>query len=122
MKKMEIYEPAMCCSTGLCGVSVNPELLRVATTLNNLVRHGVIVNRYNLNSAPQNFVSNPVVNAEISKNGTDTLPLILVDGEIVITNRYPTDEEFASLLDVPFEYTQAPKGGCCCGGNKGGCC
>ena len=29
MKTMKIFEPAMCCPTGLCGVSVDPELLRV---------------------------------------------------------------------------------------------
>lgn len=34
MNKMIIFDPAMCCSTGVCGPSVNPELLRVATVLN----------------------------------------------------------------------------------------
>ena len=36
MRKMIIFDPAMCCSTGVCGPSVNPELLRVATVINNL--------------------------------------------------------------------------------------
>lgn len=36
MKKMSIYEPALCCETGLCGVNVDPELLRITTVLNNL--------------------------------------------------------------------------------------
>ncbi len=36
MKKMIIFDPAMCCSTGVCGPSVDPELLRVATTINRL--------------------------------------------------------------------------------------
>ena len=30
MKKMTIYEPAMCCSTGLCGVGVDTKLLRIS--------------------------------------------------------------------------------------------
>lgn len=124
MKTMEIFEPAMCCSTGLCGVSIDPELLRVATNLNNLKDHNIIVNRYNLSSAPAAFVSNPAVNKELHEHGGDNLPLILVDGEIVIKKRYPTNEEFCSLLDIPCEYLTAVSGGCCCGNNgkKNGCC
>lgn len=28
MKKIEIFDPAMCCPTGLCGTNINPELMR----------------------------------------------------------------------------------------------
>ena len=52
MKKMSIYEPALCCETGLCGVNVDPELLRITTVLNNLKNKGIIIERYNLNSTP----------------------------------------------------------------------
>ena len=119
MKTMEIFEPAMCCSTGLCGVSIDPELLRVATNLNNLKAHNVIVNRYNLSSAPAAFVSNSAVNKELHEHGGDNLPLILVDGEIVIKKRYPTNEEFCALLEIPCEYLSSDSG--CCGSNKKGC-
>ncbi len=101
MKKMSIYEPAMCCSTGLCGVGVDPELLRVSTVLNTLQKNGVAVQRYNLTNAPQEFVSNQAVNDFVNINGVDELPVIVVDGEIVMSGRYPTNEEFVSLLDVP---------------------
>ena len=63
MKKMAIYEPAMCCPTGLCGVGTDPELLRVSTVLNNLKKQGVVVERYNLNSAPGEFIKNEAVKA-----------------------------------------------------------
>jgi hypothetical protein len=46
MKNMKIFEPAMCCPTGLCGVGVDPELLRISTVLDTLKRHGVIVDRH----------------------------------------------------------------------------
>ncbi len=46
MKKMIIFDPAMCCSTGVCGPGVDPELLRVSTVINNLSNRGVIVERY----------------------------------------------------------------------------
>lgn len=131
MKKMSIYEPAMCCSTGLCGVGVDPELLRVSTVLNTLKKKGVEVGRYNLTSAPQEFISNKAINEFININGVDELPAIVIDGEIVITGRYPTNEEFESLLGIstesPVDKLKAAKvtvkkpggGGCCPGGT---CC
>ncbi|MHB8130427.1 MAG: arsenic metallochaperone ArsD family protein, partial [Mobilitalea sp.] len=61
MKKMQIFEPAMCCSTGLCGVGVDPELLRISTVLNSMEKNGVTVERFNLSSAPQEFIMNKVV-------------------------------------------------------------
>ena len=45
MKKMSIYEPALCCETGLCGVNVDSELLRITTVLNNLKNKGIIIER-----------------------------------------------------------------------------
>ncbi len=130
MKKMQIFEPAMCCSTGLCGVSVNPELLRVSTVLSTLQKNGITVDRFNLNSAPQQFVTNHAVNTLIqSENGVQKLPVVLIDGKIVITGRYPTNKEFMDLLDLsagmletlPIKVKVTPKksGGCNC---KGGCC
>ncbi|KAB1439718.1 arsenite efflux transporter metallochaperone ArsD [Candidatus Galacturonibacter soehngenii] len=101
MKKMFIYEPAMCCSTGLCGVGVDPELIRISTILNTLKKKGVEVERFNLSSSPQEFINNKDVNEFINVKGVDELPLIVVDGEIVITGRYPTNDEFTDLLDLP---------------------
>ncbi|GLC83308.1 arsenite efflux transporter metallochaperone ArsD [Lacrimispora brassicae] len=124
MKKMQIFEPAMCCDTGLCGVSVDPELLRISTVLNALKKNGVAVDRFNLSSAPMAFVNNQVINAFINRKGVDELPAVMVDEEIVITGRYPTNEELVSLLEVPESYLteskSAQQGGCCCSG--GNCC
>lgn len=130
MKKMSIYEPAMCCPTGLCGVGVNPELLRVSTVLNTLKRNGIAVQRFNLTSAPQEFVSNKAINEFINVNGVDELPAVVVEGEIVITGRYPTNQEFAKLLNIPaIMVNKKPKiarpasnksGNCGCSGGK--CC
>lgn len=130
MKKMFIFEPAMCCPTGLCGVGVNPELLRISTVLNSLKKNGVEVERFNLTNSPQEFISNKEVNKFINEKGIDELPLTVFDGEIVITGRYPTNEEFIKFLDIPESYLgEQPKihravhkksGGCGCSG--GNCC
>ncbi len=131
MKKMKIFEPAMCCSTGLCGVGVDPELLRISTVLDTLKKQGVNVERFNLSSAPGEFITNQVVNAYINAKGPEGLPAIMVDSELVITGRYPTNEEFTKLLGLPdnllkkqtesarVKVTKKTSGGCNC---EGGCC
>jgi len=100
MKKMIIYEPAMCCPTGLCGVGVDPELLRVSTIISTLKKSGVEVIRFNLSTSPQEFINNKEVNESINKSGIESLPIIVLDGEIIITGRYPSKQEFAKLLNV----------------------
>jgi len=130
MKVMQIFEPAMCCSTGLCGVGVDQELLRISTVLNTLNKNGVKVERFNLSSAPQEFVTNKVVNTLIMEKGVDELPVTLVDGEIVITGRYPQNEEFVKLFEIPISFLgEQPKAtkdtsvevqGCGC--SEGSCC
>lgn len=104
MKKMVIFDPAMCCSTGVCGPSVDKNLLRVSTVLNRLKKKGVNVERHNLSSNPQAFIDNKIVNKFLVDEGTDVLPITLVDGEVVKMKEYPTNEEFVSLLEIPKEY------------------
>ena len=115
MKKMCIYEPALCCETGLCGVNVDPELLRISTALNTLKNEGVVIERYNLNNAPMEFVKSSIVNQYVNEKGVDGLPVVTVDGEIVLAGRYPANDEILTLLDLPAELL-LPKGAasCCC--------
>lgn len=123
MKNIEIFEPAMCCSTGLCGVSVDPELLRISTALNTLKEKGIEVKRYNLTSAPMQFVTNHAVSEFVKLYGVDRLPVTVVDGELAVSGRYPTNEEFAEWLALPQEVFGKQES--CCGGScscKGGCC
>ena len=53
MKKIEIFDPAMCCPTGLCGTNINPELMRIAVVIETLKRQGITVIRHNLRDEPQ---------------------------------------------------------------------
>ncbi|HEY9059265.1 MAG TPA: arsenite efflux transporter metallochaperone ArsD [Pseudobacteroides sp.] len=121
MKKIEIFDPAMCCSTGVCGPSIDPELMRIATTINTLKEKGIIIKRHGLSSEPQDFISNKVISDILQKEGADVLPVTIVDGEIAKTKDYPTNEELTKWLEVEIN-TEKPKksGGCCCGPK--GCC
>ena len=132
MKKMQIFEPAMCCSTGLCGVGVDQELLRISTVINTMEKNGVKVERFNLSSSPQEFVTNKVINTFINEKGVDGLPVTVLDGEIVISGRYPQNEEFVKLLEIPMSFlgeqpkevkaTTKDSGGCGCDCSGGNCC
>ena len=61
MKQMEIFEQAMCCPTGLCGPSIDPELLRLSAVLETLKGKGIVVGRYNLSNDPMKFVQTKAV-------------------------------------------------------------
>jgi hypothetical protein len=128
MNKMMIYEPAMCCSTGLCGVGVDPELLRISTVLNSLQKAGIVIERFNLTNDPMAFVTNTEVNHLLTEKGVEVLPVTVFNGKVVKTGCYPTTKEILKLLDLPetalpddnstvktHKFIQKPRGGCGCG-------
>jgi hypothetical protein len=103
MNKVEIFEPAMCCSTGVCGPGVDQELLRVATFLNELESEGKKVVRYNLSSEPMAFVENKEINDIIANEGTEALPITVVNGEIRQKGSYPSNANFAEWVGMSRE-------------------
>lgn len=94
MKKIEIYEQAMCCSTGLCGPSFDPELLSLSFVINNLKNAGLVAERFNLTSDPHRFVENEEVKALLTSGGMDVLPATFVDGKLICKGHYPTNAQF----------------------------
>jgi hypothetical protein len=100
MSKLSIFEPAMCCETGLCGVSVDPELLRISTVFHTLKTSGIEVVRYNLTSNPVEFVRNKDINLALNQDGVAGLPITVVDGVIVKKGSYPTNEELVAWLGL----------------------
>ncbi len=97
MTKLSVFDPPMCCSTGVCGPSVDPILPRFAADLDWLKRQGVEVERYNLAQQPVAFASNPAVRRGLREFGNGCLPLLLVDGQVAVHGRYPDREELARL-------------------------
>lgn len=100
MKKLMIYEPAMCCSTGVCGPSVDPELLRVTVIINKLKANGGQVERYNLTDNPMVFVTELKVNDLLNTKGIDVLPITMLNNEVVKTGGYLSDEEMLNYLEI----------------------
>ena len=99
MSKVQVFDPPMCCSTGVCGPAVDPALVRFAADLEWLKQHGVEVERFNLSQDPAAFVGNPVVSQAI-RGRDDALPLLLLDGAIIAQGSYPGREVLAELVGV----------------------
>ena len=122
MKKLEVFDPAMCCSTGVCGVDVDPVLAQFAADLKWVEERGVSVQRHNLGQEPQAFAANPAIVREMEA-GMDRLPIMVVDGNIVATGMYPSRQQLAQKLGIALdeESTQAAQVQPCCS-PKSGCC
>ena len=101
--KIEIYDPPMCCSTGVCGPSVDPALVQFAADLEWLQGQGVEVLRYNLSQQPAAFVGEPIVKAALSAVGNDCLPITLVEGKVACMGRYLTRDLLARAVGVEAE-------------------
>jgi hypothetical protein len=100
MKRVEVFDPPMCCSTGVCGPTVDPALVRFAADLHWLANQRVAVERYNLAQQPQAFAANADVRAALTEDGNACLPLIVVDGIIASKGTYPARNELARLAGV----------------------
>ena len=121
-KTVRVFDPAMCCSTGVCGPSVDPVLAAFAADLDWLSSMGVSVRRFNLAQEPAEFAANATVKQALEDKGDGALPVIEISGEVKSTGVYPSRAQLAAWLGVNAE--SAPKSTGCCGGKgkSGGCC
>jgi hypothetical protein len=85
----------MCCSSWVCGPSVDPALAAFAADVELLTAQGVTVARHNLSQDPQPFVSNTRVLDRMQREGNSCLPIVLVNGEELGHGAYPRREELA---------------------------
>jgi hypothetical protein len=120
MKTIQVFDPALCCSTGVCGAEVSEQLVRFAADADWAKRNGARIERFNLAQQPLAFASTPAVRGFLERSGAEALPLILVDGEVALAGRYPNRGEIARWVGIeqrPIEIK--PAGSCCRGGQCG---
>jgi len=98
--KIEIYDPAMCCSSGLCGPSIDPVLVKMNDAVLALKKQGVEIIRFNLAQQPKEFMANKKIADLLHKNGKKALPVTLVNGEVFKTGGYPSCEDICKALGV----------------------
>lgn len=124
MSKVEIYDKAMCCATGVCGPEVDPVLPKFAADLDWLTSQGHSVVRFNLSQDPAEYANHGIVKQMLADEGVECLPLVFVDGRIVSRSDYPSRDNLAmwtgTSLKPKSTLPLADGGGCCSG--ETGCC
>ena len=103
MHKLEVFDPPMCCSTGICGPTVDPKLVRFAADLEWLKSKGVQVERCNLAQEPGAFAHNLLLKRALNSHGMKCLPLLVLDGRVIASGEYPSREDLAGHTGVAFE-------------------
>lgn len=114
MSKLEVFEPAMCCATGVCGVDVDPTLVQFSADLQWLAEHGVEVVRHSLGHDAAAFAANPEVVREMQA-GMDRLPIAAVDGKVISIGVYPSRVQLIQKLGLKNSTADKPhiKAGAC---------
>ena len=124
MRKLQVFDPALCCSTGVCGTEVDQSLVDFSADVDWLKHAGGQIERFNLAQQPMAFADSAVVKGFLERSGAEGLPLILLDGEIAMAGRYPTRKELARFAGLSegsgaIEVTEVKSEGCCSGSK---CC
>lgn len=119
MKSIQVFDPALCCSTGVCGVDVDQALVTFSADVDWAKQQGAPIERFNLAQQPMAFAGNATVRGFLERSGQEALPLILVDGEVALAGRYPQRAELARWAGLLMVTATAPQGGCCSGSD---CC
>lgn len=119
--KLTILDPALCCSTGVCGPDVDDALLATAANVKWLKEMSVNVERFNIANDADAFQNYAEAVQKLKMDGLNSLPYILKDEKIVISGRYPSREEWLQILKAPVLEEVAPKSNSSCCGPTG-CC
>lgn len=100
MKKIQVFDPALCCSSGVCGTDVDQKLVDFSANVDWAKQQGASIERFNLAQQPMAFADNAVVKGLLQKSGEAALPVLLVDGQVMLTGSYPTRELLAQWLGI----------------------
>ena len=118
MTTIQVFDPALCCSTGVCGVDVDQQLVDFSANVDWAKQNGAQIERFNLAQQPLVFAENPIVKGFLERSGAEALPLILVDGEIALAGRYPNRDELVRWTGIAQVTEKSAT--VCCGSSR--CC
>ena len=113
MATIQVFDPALCCSSGVCGVETDQALVTFAADVDWAKQNGALIERFNLAQQPLAFADNATVKSFLERSGQEALPLILVDGDIALAGRYPNRAELTRWTGVKVD--EVKQDGCCSG-------
>ena len=126
MKNIQVFDPALCCSSGVCGTDVDQKLVDFSADVDWAKQQGAQIQRFNLAQQPMAFAQSTAVRGLLERAGESALPITLVDGEVAFAGRYPTRDDLARWIGTAASASSAaaPSGAAtassCCSGGK--CC
>jgi hypothetical protein len=130
MTTIHVYDPALCCSSGVCGTDVDQALVTFSADVEWARQNGANIERFNLAQQPEAFAENALVRAALVAAGPNALPVVLANGQQVLAGRYPSRDELRAWMGSASS-GRAPlvQMNSCCGPNtssaesaSGGCC
>ena len=98
--KIEIFDPPLCCPTGICGPTVDQTLINVNEMIASLQQDGIQIERYQMTSNPHAFLNNPEVMKLVQEKQMAALPITVISNQVIKTGAYPNLEEINSALGV----------------------
>jgi hypothetical protein len=96
---VEIFDPPMCCPTGLCGPTLDQTLLDLNEMILSLQAERVQVARYQMASDPQAFLKNADIMRLVREQQMAALPITVVRGKVIKVGEYPTLVEIKTNLN-----------------------
>jgi len=119
MSTIQIYDPALCCSSGVCGQDVDASLVQASADIDWAKGMGAQVERFNLAQQPMAFAQNEAVRGFLARSGQEALPITVLAGQVVLAGRYPSRSQLAQWLKLDAAAEPAGASACCSGGK---CC
>ncbi len=124
MTNIRVYDPAVCCSTGVCSPDADAAIAQFTAALDKAKKSGVAIDRFTLAHQPGEYVKNTTVKGLLDSEGIDCLPLVFVGDEIISKGDYPATPALFEKLGIEGSVEAASAEDCCTPAEKAstGCC
>lgn len=101
-KELIIFEGALCCSTGICGPNPDKELIDISEALKKLGAEypELKITRASLSFNAQLFLQYKDIRDIVKANGPSILPIIVIDGKVMMKQKYPKYAELKEMLNA----------------------
>ena len=100
MKAIRVYDINLSPEMQPADTRIGADYRRVSTMLYTLGARGADTRYLNLHRDALTFMDTPAVQQIMRTDGMDVFPCMTADDEIVLTGRYPTNEEILEQLDA----------------------